>query len=155
MSGDRATVMNREEMDELYNQEQGLWGLFVAGAPGFLTVNINPAKNLANGTPIVYESITFDHSKDIDHVRLAMLQISIAQPGEVIEIDIVSKTINVCVPNVDPKTWPADQSLVQGRVVIPIYRNSSVTPLKVKPSVDFYFLEKSTSINTQSISDLR
>ena len=42
--GDRVAFMNPEEVEQLYNQERGIWEIFVAGASGYLTVNINPSK---------------------------------------------------------------------------------------------------------------
>lgn len=47
----------------LYENYAELNGYFVAGAPGFLTENINPNRSLSNGTPIVYHSITL-HPKE-------------------------------------------------------------------------------------------
>ena len=64
--------MNPEEVEQLYNQERGLWEIFVAGSQGFLAVNINPSKNLTNETPVVYESLSFDHENDIEKQGLPL-----------------------------------------------------------------------------------
>ena len=133
ISGERASLLNPEEIEQLYDQERGLWGVFVSGAPGFLTVNINPTKGLANGTPIIYESLSFDHERDSENEREALRKISIAEPGEVITIDVIPKTINVAVPSIEPSSWPTNQTLVPGRVVIPIFKKPSLTTYRVRP----------------------
>lgn len=63
ISGIRAAALSVNETDQLYNHDNNLWGYFVAGAPGYLTSNINPSKGLANGTAIVYHSLSFTEKK--------------------------------------------------------------------------------------------
>lgn len=84
-NGARVTAMTQEEIEQLYIQEQNLWGIFVKGAPGYLTSNINPSKGLmANGTAIVYETMSFNNEEsDFENVQRALLQISLAEPGDI------------------------------------------------------------------------
>lgn len=84
ISGERATSMTVEEIDQLYKQERGLWGIFVAGAPGFLTQKINPTKGLANGASITYESTYFNEEENEEDIRIATLQIITTRRGEVV-----------------------------------------------------------------------
>lgn len=73
-----------EEIDQLYKQERGLLGIFVAGAPGYLTQNINPTKGMANGASITYESIYFNEEENEEDIRIATLQIITIRPREVV-----------------------------------------------------------------------
>ena len=133
IAGERATNMSIEEIDLLYKQERGLWGIFVAGAPGFLTQNINPTKGLANGTSVTYESISFDEDEDEEEIRIATLQIVTAKPGEVVVLHINPYTINVHVPSANQNTWPDTETLILGRVVLPILMQTGEKQLKVRP----------------------
>ena len=134
ISGLRATSLSSQESDQLYDQEQNLWGVFVKNAPGYLTFNINPSKSLANGTPIIYESLSFSSDdKDFERVQIALSQIANAGPGEVIELQEIPYTINVSVPSIDPTTWPVRQTLEEGRVLIPIFRKTETDQIRVRP----------------------
>lgn len=44
-------------------------GCFVAGAPGYLTENINTSRELSNGTPIIYHSMTLNPKEDIERIE--------------------------------------------------------------------------------------
>ena len=48
LAGKNAKSISDEE--QLYDNEAGLWGYFVRGAPSMLLRNIQPTKNLANGS---------------------------------------------------------------------------------------------------------
>jgi hypothetical protein len=125
--------MTVEEIDQLYKQERGLWGIFVAGAPGFLTQNLNPTKGFANGTSITYESISFDEEENEEDIRIATLQIVTALPGEVVILRIRPYTINVHFPAANPVIWPDNETLISGRVVLPILMQTGEKQLKVRP----------------------
>jgi hypothetical protein len=115
-----------EEMDQLFESEPSLWGLYVCGAPGFLTKNIKADKGLANGTPCVMESLTFSTDpKDKALVRQAMDLIAAARPGDVVTLPIAPKTVNVRIPGIEAATWPASSSLVPGQVVIPVEKQTT------------------------------
>ena len=61
--------------------DSGLVGIFVRAALGYLTENINPALNLANGSPVTLHSLTFaaNSAEDDDAMRNALAR---AKPGE-------------------------------------------------------------------------
>jgi energy-coupling factor transporter ATP-binding protein EcfA2 len=46
-------------LDELYDNEPGLWGYFVQGAPALLTENVKSTRKLVNGSPCLLHSVTF------------------------------------------------------------------------------------------------
>ena len=51
--------MTDGQLKELFENEPGLWGYFVRGAPAMLTQNIQPTKILANGSMGFMHSLTF------------------------------------------------------------------------------------------------
>ena len=51
---------NSAILEELRREFSELQGAFVPGAPGHLLANMNATKGLANGTPIIYHSLTFN-----------------------------------------------------------------------------------------------
>ena len=55
-----ANAMDQNQVNYLYATCHRLKGIFVHGAPGFLTENINPTHGLTNGTAITYHSIVLD-----------------------------------------------------------------------------------------------
>jgi hypothetical protein len=85
-----------------------------------LTQNINPTKGLANGTSVTYESISFDEEEDEEEIRIATLQIVTAKPEEVVVLQINPYTINVLVPSANQNTWVDNETLILGRVALPI-----------------------------------
>jgi len=128
--------------DDLYRQEPALMGLFVKGAPAYLTKNFPKpglARGLANGTTCVMHSITFreDTDEEKERARVARNRIDRARPGEVVDLgDLVPLSINVehTVSAEEASCWPMGGSLVCpiinraaniGTVVVPILCNHS------------------------------
>ena len=60
VAGKDAAALSDEVLTNLYDNEPGMWGYFVRGAPSMLLRNIQPTKNLANGSMGWQESLTFD-----------------------------------------------------------------------------------------------
>ncbi|EFX74086.1 hypothetical protein DAPPUDRAFT_324668 [Daphnia pulex] len=110
ISGERATNMSIEEINLLYKQER-----------------------LANGTSVTYESISFDEEEDEEEIRIATLQIVTAKPGEVVVLQINPYTINVHVPSANQNTWADTETLILGRVALPIQMQTGEKQLKVRP----------------------
>ncbi|KAK4024404.1 hypothetical protein OUZ56_009826 [Daphnia magna] len=54
-------------------QHFGIKGCFVAGAPGYITQNINPSLGLSNGTSVIYHSLTLSPLEDMHSVMEMML----------------------------------------------------------------------------------
>jgi hypothetical protein len=116
-------AMGNHGVDEMYRREASMMGVFVQGTKAYLTENINPSKGLANGTPVILHSLTF--GDDIGEERLMLIEAAIRQaaPGETVVLDVAPRSINVAVPPdvVNPALWPANETLVPGEVVVPVF----------------------------------
>ena len=63
---------------EIYHKQSGLLSYFVQGAMSYITENINPKKDLANGTTVFMHSLTFseedklceDHKVFLNQIKL-------------------------------------------------------------------------------------
>ncbi|CAK0798449.1 unnamed protein product [Prorocentrum cordatum] len=68
LTGKAAELLDSADLDELYDNEPGLWGCFVRGAPAMLTENIQPTKFLVNGACGYMHSLTLqgDLGGDLD-----------------------------------------------------------------------------------------
>jgi hypothetical protein len=104
-------------IDELYDEEVGLWGYFVKGAPGIIEDNLAQLKGIVNGTSCTMHSLTLqsDATDDLD----AMVRR--AGPGGVVTLSMPPHSINV-EPNVIEKFAELlrPNSLDSNKVVIPI-----------------------------------
>ena len=88
------------ELEQVRTDHAALTGRFVAGAPGHLLINLNPTKRLANGTPVIYHSLTFkpeDQAK-VDNLIADQRKSGIVS-GATIKVP-VPESINVAVPSV-------------------------------------------------------
>jgi len=113
----------------LYQHYDELTTYFVTGAPTYLTENICPEKGLANGTPVALHSLTLNPSSQ--HNVFWNLVAS-SHGGEMIQLKEPPLSVNVKVSNVSALSWPANETLVSGEVVIPIQSNADPEILKVK-----------------------
>mgnify|MGYP006144872363 CR=1 FL=1 len=115
--GQDAQRLNGALLDEFYEEEPGLWGYFVKGAPGMINDNLAQRKGIVNGTSCVMHSLTLDKDAHDDLEQLMRR----AGPGGVVTLSQPPRSINVQ-PQVIPKF--ADRlrphSLVDSSVVIPI-----------------------------------
>ena len=59
LTGRAAELLDASTLDELYENEPGLWGTFVRGAPAMLTENIQSTKYLVNGASGHMHSLSF------------------------------------------------------------------------------------------------
>ena len=73
-------------------QNPCFWEVFVPGAGGYITFNINIAKKLANGVFIEYDSLSFINNMVEDDLRV---QLEKAKPGEVITLQERPDYVNV------------------------------------------------------------
>lgn len=55
---------NQDQVNYLYGTCHRLKDIFVHGAPGFLTEDINPTHGLTNGTTITYHSLVLDPTEE-------------------------------------------------------------------------------------------
>ena len=130
----KTTWYNSKELDTLYSGTPGAWAYFVEGSFAFVTENLNPLKGVANGTRVVMHSLVF-RPKDTAAVRK---MIASASAGDVIDLgNICPLYINVKLPtsDADANSWPKDETVVKGEVVIPVglsrYSRNTVNLAKV------------------------
>ena len=113
-----------QDCKRLYMSTPELWGWFAAGAPVFLTENINPDKGLANGTMGHIVSLTVS-SEEVDHF---WAEYDAAGPGEIVELHRPPVSVNVRVAHWAGAT--PTESLIEGfsedaGMVIPISQATS------------------------------
>jgi len=104
---------NREFVYERYPQ---FTSYFVAGAPGYLIENICVSRTLANGTPIIYHSLTLDPREDREHILELLTN---PHQYQDIELQFPPLYINGIVPDASAEDF-AGFSLVPNEIVIPI-----------------------------------
>ena len=82
------------DLNLLYDRFQELSSFFVVGAPAYITENICPLKNLANGTRVTLHSLTLKEEFQDDFTR----KYQQTPPGEIIWIDEPPLCVNVELP---------------------------------------------------------
>lgn len=113
------THMSKLEIDEIYLNNPELTGWFVQNAPGHLVdLNLNTSKKVTNGTMVTYHSLVLTNEDD----RQLILS---TQSGCQIHLNEPPYAIVVSLPNVNLLEWEADDSLVDGEIVIPLKMTSS------------------------------
>jgi hypothetical protein len=86
LNGALATQLPEDTIEQLYDSNPQLTGIFVQGAPCNLnTKNINPDKGLANGTPGIMHSICIPNDRE---PNIVLERINNALPGTILEISI-------------------------------------------------------------------
>jgi hypothetical protein len=121
---------SKELIKRAMSQNESFYELFVQGARGYLTHNINTSVGLANGTEVKYDSISFD---DPDEEREYREHMKSHQPGETVTLHNPPSAINVELFADFPGDSEAQKkrnatkrqnwrhgSLAENRVVIPI-----------------------------------
>ena len=98
-----------------YTKTNGLLKVFVHGAKGYITQNINPAAGMANGTEVIFESLSFSREtqNDPDFIE-RWNKAKHAGPGEEICLgNFTPNFINVWMTVPDDKyaKWPIDHCL--------------------------------------------
>jgi len=101
--------------------------LFVAGAPAFLCgSNISVEREITNSTPCTLHSLSLNPDQSPDAV---WRDIGAAAPGAIVWIER-PLSVNVELVDRDAAAWPADETLVAGRVVIPVLEERDTKPIK-------------------------
>lgn len=112
---------------------------FCQGAPIHLNRNINPVRGLANGTSGLLYGLTFASNVDYEAV---MEKVQHAQPGEIIDISPIqpsSVLIELDLPLSEIAKWPAHMTVVPGRVIIPILKDTHPERIKTeKGGIKYY-----------------
>jgi hypothetical protein len=121
-----ANAMDQNQVNYLYATCHRLKGIFVHGAPGFLSENINPTHGLTNGTAITYHSIVLDPKEDRDFVLSAMTS---SQEDVVLQYNPVYVLVKVT--NAKPDNYVGIKT-VADQVVIPLAQTHSSKTFKVE-----------------------
>ena len=103
----------KSAVDQLYEEELGLWGIFVRGAPAMLSENIQPSKLLANGSTGYLHSLTFHDAEDACGVASA-------NGFQVITLEQPPYAINFHLTLPDGDDGAGIESLTTHEVVVPI-----------------------------------
>ena len=125
----KSLIKNENQLEIMYQNDSTMWGYFVKGGQAFLKDNnMNPTKGVANGVPVTFHSLTFaaNHEKIIEIETI----ISNAKTGEVIVIPCPPNFINVELINQTSENWHDDETLIPGKVIIPV--DLSTKGVKVK-----------------------
>jgi hypothetical protein len=106
----------------LFDNYPELWNTFVQGAGVVITDNINPSKGIGNGVEGHLHSLSFDPSIGTEKIRSIMNLVERAAPGQVVYLDDPPLSVNVELyrDEEDKPIWPEDETLVRGKVVIPV-----------------------------------
>ena len=119
---DGKVVRGKGSMDDILDIEDcpGLWGYFVKGAPVIITQNVNPNKNIANGTDGFYHSMIFEdesYSKYVADLEL------LTPLGKIITLD--KPPDHVVVRLERPNEIDSKLQLDDEMFLIPISRNKN------------------------------
>jgi hypothetical protein len=153
LCGSVATQLPEETIEQLYESNPQLTGIFVEGAPCNLsTLNINPDKGLANGTPGIMHSLCLGSDTEPNIYRQ---RIDNAIPGQIVVIPIpYAINFKMILPDMDRTTlpnWPASETLVPGQydetgnliagtkdIVVPIFIDRAGQPIKYGKECIYY-----------------
>lgn len=126
-----ASRLEQEHVEALYRLFPELTGYFVQGAPVFMTSNLNPNKGMANGTAATLHSLSWD---SVSHVAEMTLKVQNAAPGEIIDLEVLPLSVNVEIAanqlldeTQRGRRRATDETLVPGRIVIPLACDSEFT----------------------------
>jgi hypothetical protein len=135
-----ANVIDQDQVNYLYATCHRLKGIFVHGAPGFLTENINPTHGLTNGTAITYHSLVLDPREDRESVLSAMAS---SQEDVILQFNPIYVLVNVT--NAKPENFVGITTEAD-KVVIPLPQTHISKTFKVE------LLNKEGKINLQTKS---
>ncbi len=115
MEGIVANRLTTEDTNYIYQNYKQFTGVFVPGAPAFLTENINPHRGLSNGTPVTLHSLILDPEEDLSDVieRLA------DKSGNDVRLKYNPIYILVKIKNADPNDF-IGLTVIPGEAIIPI-----------------------------------
>jgi len=113
---------------DLKNDPSWLLGPYIVTTNLFITNNINPGRGLANGTPIVYESIVLDEEDEPIEIYAQILN----NDSPDFHLKRPPKYFLVSVPSADIENFRG-LTMVPGRVVIPI--TAAGKPEKVNSNI--------------------
>ena len=81
--------------DDLYADEDHLWGYFVEGAPVNLTENISSTRGLVNGSAGILDSLSFENGLIPSEVELAYARAVTCRGTDLVTVDLLEAPLSV------------------------------------------------------------
>jgi hypothetical protein len=142
----RNQMVTQEHEDFIYaNSDNALFGLFIQGAPSYLTHNANASRGLANGTFTVQQQLIF---KDPDLQQYFDELIAAARPGQIVDlIDMDGfhrspDAILVRVPSITQADWRAGMEENMARELLDLQPTTDPSAELLVPIVDSPHIKK-------------
>ena len=109
---------------QLYEHFPQLTRYFAVGAPAIELCNLNPARNLANGSMGVMHSLCLDPKESLQDFEMNYVNLP---PGEILMLLHPPTSVNLAFPAMKSEEWPDDCRLEDefGRIVVPFPPTSS------------------------------
>jgi hypothetical protein len=120
LKGRASQAIDEDTLEELFDNEPGMWQWFVRGAPAALTSNIQPTKFLTNGAAGFMHSLSLYPAQ---HELEAILQ---EEGFKVIVLDTRPAAINFQLSLPDGDNGGGIESLVDDAIVVPVVHSPSV-----------------------------
>jgi len=115
LTGLASELLDATTLDELVENEPGLWGMFVGGAPAVLTENINATKLLTNGTCGYMHSLSFAGTPPAEVAH------ALDAPGfSIVILEEPPLSVNFQVTLPDGDSGDGIESFVEDAVVVPV-----------------------------------
>ena len=115
LTGRAAELVDAAALEELYENEPGLWGAFVRGAPAMMTENIQPTKFLVNGAAGFMHSLSFSDKPPPE------LADALASTGfSIVQLEKPPLCVNFQVTLPDGEDGEGIETLVADAIVVPI-----------------------------------
>ena len=121
LTGRAAELLDASAIDNLYENEPGLWGTSRRGAPAMLTENIQPTKYLVNGASGYMHSLSFRGDPPA-----AVADGLLGGAYEEIILEDPPMCINFQVNLPDGDDGSGIDSLVDDAIVVPTLRHSNI-----------------------------
>ena len=123
LTGRASELLDDTMLHDLYENEPGLWGAFVRGAPAMLTQNIQPTKFLVNGASGYMHSLSFPGQEPAELAP----QASTSGYRRVI-LDEPPLTMNFQLTLPESDDGVGIETLVEDAVVVPIIKSRHAEP---------------------------
>ena len=129
LTGQQAQRLTQAEENLLYATHFALCGFFIPQMPCFTIDNVAVHLGHFNGAQALMHSLSFDPREDM---QLLQQKISDANPGDIVMLTYPPLSVNVELPNVVPSKYTDADTLVPGKLVVPVmeHSRSRVEPVK-------------------------
>jgi hypothetical protein len=121
LCGKQAAGMTAQEKELLFATHQALTAKYIPGMPITFLDNINPRKGQSNGGRGRLHSLTLDPREDLVTLSRKVRQ---AKSAEEIALLYPPISVNAELLNADMSKYGPNDTLIQGRAVVPIFQRS-------------------------------